>query len=201
MPSKTVQTAVDLFSQNHGYLSTTQAIHLGIQPRILYQMRDSGLLVRESRGVYRLADSPLWSNPDLTLVALRIPKGVVCLISALHFHGLTTQIPHQVDVALLQSSEKPRLEYPPVRIVWMGPEPFVAGVDLHTLDGVQVRVYAVAKTIADCFKFRNKIGMDVALEALREALRQKRCSVDNILEFSRVDRVEKVIRPYLEALT
>jgi predicted transcriptional regulator of viral defense system len=201
MPSKTIQTAVDLFSQNHGYLSTTQAIRLGIQPRILYKMRDSGLLLRESRGVYRLADSPLWSNPDLTLVALRIPKGVICLISALHFHGITTQIPHQVDVALLQSAEKPRLEYPPVRIVWMGPEPFAAGVEPLTLDGVQVRVYAVAKTIADCFKFRNKIGMDVALEALREALRQKRCSTDNILEFARVDRVEKVIRPYLDALT
>ena len=126
---------------------------------------------------------------------------MVCLISALHFHGLTTQIPHQVDVALLQSSEKPRLEYPPVRIVWLGLKPFAAGAELHTLDGVPVHVYGVAKTIADCFKFRNKIGMDVTLEALREALRQKRCSADNILEFARIDRVERVIRPYLDALT
>jgi len=201
MQNKSIQIATTLFSQNQGCLSTTQAIHLGIQPRTLYQMRDAGLLVRESRGVYRLAASPLWSNPDLSLVALRIPKGVICLISALHFYGLTTQIPHQVDVALLQSSEKPRLEYPPVRIVWMGPEPFSAGVELHNLDNMPVRIYSVAKTIADCFKFRNKIGMDIALEALRESLRQKRCSVNNILEFARIDRVERVMRPYLEALT
>lgn len=201
MQTKSIEIANEIFSQNLGHLSATQAISLGIQPRTLYKMRDAGLLVRESRGIYRLADSPFWSNPDLTLVALRIPKGVICLISALHFHGLTTQIPHKVDVALLQSSEKPRLEYPPVRIVWMGPKPFAAGVEMHNLDGVQVRVYNAAKTIADCFKFRNKIGMDVSLEALREGLRQKRCSADNILEFARIDRAERVIRPYLEALT
>jgi predicted transcriptional regulator of viral defense system len=152
-------------------------------------------------GIYRLAGSSAWGNPDLALVALRIPKGVICLISALHFHGLTTQIPHHVDVALLQYSEKPRLEYPPVRYVWMSKESFTAGIEQNNLEGVSVNVYGVAKTIADCFKFRNKIGMDLALEALREGLRQKRCSVDEILGFARINRVEKVIRPYLEALT
>lgn len=201
MQSKTIQTAVNIFTQNQGYLKTTQAIRLGIQPRTLYQMRDAGLLVKESRGIYRLAGSSSWGNPDLALIALRIPKGVICLISALHFHGLTTQIPHHVDVALLQYSEKPRLEYPPVRYVWMSKESFTAGIEQNNLDGVSVNVYGVAKTIADCFKFRNKIGMDLALEALREGLRQKRCSVDEILGFARINRVEKVIRPYLEALT
>jgi predicted transcriptional regulator of viral defense system len=201
MRSKTIQTAVNIFTQNKGYLKTTQAIRLGIQPRTLYQMRDAGLLVKESRGIYRLAGSSSWGNPDLALVALRIPKGVICLISALHFHGLTTQIPHHVDVALLQYSEKPRLEYPPVRYVWMSKESFTAGIEQNNLEGVSVNVYGVAKTIADCFKFRNKIGMDLALEALREGLRQKRCSVDEILGFARINRVEKVIRPYLEALT
>jgi len=200
MQTKAIQNAAKIFSKHRGTLNSAQAIRLGIQPRTLYQMRDTGLLVRESRGLYRLAESPEWSDPDLILVARRIPKGIICLISALHFHNLTTQIPHQVDVALPQSSEKPRLEYPPARFIWMGPESFKAGVELHDLDGVQVRVYSVAKTITDCFKFRNKIGTDIALEALRESLRQKRCSVDEILGFARINRMERVIRPYLEAL-
>ena len=200
MQSKTTQNATQIFMQRNSLLSTAEAIRLGIQPRTLYQMRDAGLLVKESRGIYRLVDSPAWSNPDLALVALRIPKGVICLISALHFHGLTTQIPHRVDVALLQSSEKPRLQYPPTRYVWLSPKSFFTGVEQHDLDGVQMHIYGIAKTIADCFKFRNKIGMDVALEALREGLRSRRCSVDEILDFARINRVEKVIRPYLEAL-
>jgi predicted transcriptional regulator of viral defense system len=200
MRLKTVQNTIRIFSQNQGTLSSAQAVREGIQPRTLYQMRDTGLLVRECRGLYRLVDSLPWSDPDLMLVARRIPKGVICLISALHFHDLTTQIPHQIDVALPQSSEKPRLAYPPTRFVWMGPKSFCAGVELHEIDGVYLRVFGVAKTITDCFKFRNKIGLDVALEALREALRQKRCSIDEILGFARINRVERVIRPYLEAL-
>lgn len=200
MQTKSIQTAKQIFKEHQGTLRTAQALRLGIQPRTLYQMRDNGLLVQESRGIYRLADSPTWSNPDLALVALRIPKGVICLVSALHFHGLTTQIPRQVDMALLQNSEKPRLEYPPVRYVWMNPQSFSAGIEQTSLDGVNVRLYGVAKTIADCFKFRNKIGLDIALEALREGLRQKRCSPGEILAFSRLNRVEKIIRPYLEAL-
>ena len=200
MQKKTVQNSIRIFSQYQGTLSTAQAVRLGIQPRTLYQMRDTGLLVRESRGLYRLAESLPWSDPDLVMVARRIPKGVICLISALHFHDLTSQIPHQIDVALPQSSEKPRLEKPPTRFVWMGLKSFAAGVELHEIAAVQVRVFGAAKTIADCFKFRNKIGMDIALEALREGLRQKRCSVDEILGFARIDRVERVISPYLEAL-
>ena len=200
MQLKATQRALHIFSQNQGCLNTARAIRLGVQPRTLYQMRDAGLLVQESRGIYRLADSTAWSNPDLVLVALRIPKGVICLISALHFHGLTTQIPHKVDVALLQHSEKPRLEYPPVRFVWMNTASFSAGIEETNLDGVRVTVYGASKTIADCFKFRNKIGLDVALEALREGLRQKRCLPNEILEFARIDRVEKIIRPYMEAL-
>ena len=200
MRNKTIQTATAIFSDQNNVLNTTEAIRLGIQPRTLYEMHDAGLLVRESRGLYRLADSPTWSNPDLALVTLRIPKGIICLISALDFHRLTTQIPHRVDVALPQNSEKPRLEFPLTRFTWLSPNSFAAGVEQHDLDGVQLRVYGVAKTIADCFKFRNKIGLDVALEALHEALRSRRCSVTEILYFARINRVEKVIMPYMEAL-
>jgi predicted transcriptional regulator of viral defense system len=200
MKKSAIQTAKQIFSEHNNFLSATEAIQLGIQSRTLYQMRDTGILVRESRGIYRLADGPDWSNPDLALVALRIPKGVICLISALNFHDLTTQIPRRVDVALLQSSEKPRLEYPPTRYTWLSPKSFAAGMEQHDLDGVQLRVYSIAKTITDCFKFRNKIGMDVALEALRDGLQSQRCSVGEILGFARINRVERVIAPYMEAM-
>lgn len=200
MKQTAIENAKQIFLQHNNFLSATDAIQLGIQSRTLCQMRDTGILVRESRGLYRLAESPFWSNPDLALVSLRIPKGIVCLISALNFHDLTTQIPRYVDVALLQSSEKPRLEYPATRYIWLSPKSFAAGIEQHDLDGVQLRVYSIAKTIADCFKFRNKIGMYVALEALREGLRSRRCSVDEILGFARINRVEKVIMPYMEAM-
>jgi predicted transcriptional regulator of viral defense system len=163
-------------------------------------MRDAGLVVQESRGLYRLAETPVGSYPDLIHVALRVPKGVICLISALAFHDLTTQIPHYVYLALPQYSEKPRIEYPPLRIFWVSPEPFLAGIEEHVLDGTPVRIFSLEKTVADCFKFRNKIGLDVALEALKDCLRTRRCQIDVLEKYARIDRVEKVIRPYLEAL-
>lgn len=194
------QSALKIFQKKHGVMRSSQAFEEGIQPRTLYQMRDSGLLVQEGRGLYRLANEQIWSDPDLAIVSLLIPKGVICLISALYFHQLTTQIPHEVYIALPKDSEKPRLKYPPTRFFWISPEPFKAGMEKHSLDNVEVKVYNVAKTITDCFKFRNKVGMDVALEALREGLRQKKCTPNEILRFARVNRVERVMLPYLEAL-
>lgn len=195
-----MESALRVFKKNK-VMRSTQIFAQGIQPRTLYQMRDDGLLVQEGRGLYRLADEQIWSDPDLALVSLRIPKGVICLISALYFHQVTTQIPHEVYVALPKDSEKPRIQHPPTRFFWISPEPFKAGIEKHTIDNVDVKVYSVAKTIADCFKFRNKIGMDVALEALQEGLRQKRCEPEQILRFARINRVERIILPYLEALT
>ncbi len=194
------QSALKIFQKKRGVMRSSQAFEEGIQPRTLYQMRDSGLLVQEGRGLYRLANEQVWSDPDLAIVSLLIPKGVICLISALYFHQLTTQIPHEVYIALPKDSEKPRLNYPPTRFFWISPEPFKAGVEKHSLDNVEAKVYNVAKTITDCFKFRNKIGMEVALEALREGLRQKKCTPNEILRFARVNRVERVMLPYLEAL-
>jgi len=194
-----IKAALQVFEKNK-VMRSAEIFAQGIQPRTLYQMRDDGLVVQEGRGLYRLAEEQLWSDPDLTLVSLRIPKGVVCLISALYFHRLTTQIPHEVYVALPKDSEKPRIQYPPTRFFWISPEPFKAGIETHTMDNVDIKVYSVAKTIADCFKFRNKIGMDVALEALREGLRYKRCTPEEILRFARINRVERVILPYVEAL-
>lgn len=189
-----------IFRQHHGLLRTSQALALGISPRTLYALRDSGELARLSRGLYRLSDLPSLGSADLAQVALRVSQGVICLISALAVHELTTQIPHQVYVALPNHAETPRLEYPPLRLVWLSGQVYTAGIETHTMDGIPVRVYSIAKTVADCFKFRNKVGLDVALEALKECLGRRRCSVEDLLQYARIDRVERVMRPYLEAL-
>jgi predicted transcriptional regulator of viral defense system len=163
-------------------------------------MRDAGTIERLSRGVYRLAGMPPLGNPDLVAVALRVPEGVLCLLSALAVHELTTQIPHEVHVALKRGAEPPRLEHPPVRVFWFTGAAFTSGIERHVLDGIDVRVYGAAKTVADCFKYRNKIGLDVALEALKLYLRKKRVRPDDLMRSARVCRVEAVMRPYVEAL-
>ncbi|HKY55999.1 MAG TPA: type IV toxin-antitoxin system AbiEi family antitoxin domain-containing protein [Anaerolineales bacterium] len=198
--SDNFQTVIKIFQKHNGVMRSSQLFKLGVQPRILYAMRDNGLVIQEGRGLYRLANEQVWSDPDLAVVSLLIPKGVICLISALYFHQITTQIPHEVYVALPKDSEKPRIKYPPTRFFWISPGPFQAGIVNHKVDSVDIRVYGVAKTIADCFKFRNIIGMEVALEALREGLRQKKATPNEIQRFARVDRVEKIMQPYLEAL-
>ncbi len=163
-------------------------------------MRDEGVLEQLSRGTYRLASLPDLSAPDLVTVAARIPNGVVCLISALAFHELTTQIPHEVDVAIARGSERPRLEYPPINVYWFSGEAFMSGIDTPVLGGNVVRVYGAEKSVADAFKYRNKIGTDVALEALRSWRRRRGATTERLLHYARICRVERVMRPYLEAL-
>jgi predicted transcriptional regulator of viral defense system len=191
--------AEEVFRDHGGILRTSEAIREGVHPRTLYEMRDSGVIERLSRGLYRLADLPPLGDPDLLSVSLRIPKGVVCLISALAYHDLTSQIPHEVYLALERGMERPRLKHPPVRLFWFSPRMFHEGIESREIDGTPVRVYSIEKTLADCFKYRNKIGLDVALEALQEY--QKRgVDLDRLLNAARLCRVETVMRPYLEAL-
>lgn len=199
MSSKS-RAGVDLFKKHPAGLHVSEALRLGVRSKTLYAMRDAGLLEPLARGVYRLAKAPPLSNPDLVTVALKIPKGVVCLVSALSFHGITTQVPHAVHVALPFGSERPRLKHPPTRFSWFKEPAFGAGVEVHKVDGAIVRVYSPEKTVADCFKFRNKIGLDVALEALKLCLQKKGAKPDDLLRFARICRVERVMRPYLEAL-
>lgn len=139
------------FRKLGGTLRTSEALAAGIHPRTLYAMRDGGELEQLARGVFRRASLPPLSDPDLATVAKRVPQGVVCLISALAFHQLTTQIPHEVDLALPRSAREPSLEYPPLRIYRFSGEAFSAGIETHSLDGVPVRVYRPEKTLADCF--------------------------------------------------
>jgi predicted transcriptional regulator of viral defense system len=192
--------AVSLFRAHGGTLHATQALRLGIQARTLYKLRDTGRTAAITRGFYRLADLPPLGNPDLVAVCSAVPKGVICLVSALAFQGITTQIPHQVDLAIQQKVRRPRIAYPPIRVFWFSGRAFTRGVEKHILDGVPVRVYGAAKTVADCFKYRHKIGLDVALEALRLYLRQRKATADDVMRFARICRVAGIVRPYLEAM-
>ena len=192
--------AVAIFKEHGGILRTAQAIRAGIHPSTLYAMRDSGRLEMVSRGVYRLADSAPLANPDLLVVATRIPGGVICLISALAFHDLTSQIPHEVHVALPRGAEEPRLDHPPIATYRFSGEAFTEGVETRSLDGVPVRVYNPEKTLADCFKFRSKVGLDTVVEAVRLYVESGRVKVDDLMRYAAICRVTKIIRPYFEAL-
>jgi predicted transcriptional regulator of viral defense system len=194
------QVALDLFRQQGGTLATRDALRLGIHPRTLYALRDSGALEQLSRGLYRLADLPPLSHPDLVVVARKLPQAVICLVSALAFHGLTTQIPHTVDVALRSKSRRPALRYPPLRIFWFSGPAWSEGVEVHAMDGTPVRLYGPEKSIADAFKYRRKLGMDIALEALRLYCGRSDRQVDALLRHARICRVEEIMRPYLESL-
>lgn len=192
--------ATKIFKKHGGILRTSQALQAGIHPETLYAMRDSGKLEVISRGVFRLSDIPPLGYPDIVTVATRVSHGVICLISALAFHELTTQIPHEVHVALKRGAEEPRIDYPPVKTYRFTGEAFTAGTDAHDLDGVSVRIYSPEKTLADCFKFRNKVGLDTVIEAIRFYRVRKKTKVDDLMKYATICRVGKTMRPYLEAI-
>jgi predicted transcriptional regulator of viral defense system len=195
-----LKSAEGLFRKHGGMLRASEAIALGIHPRTLYRLRDENRLVTVSRGLYRLADLPELSDPDLISVARRIPRAVICLVSALAFHEITTEIPHEVAIALPRTMKKPRLDYPPLRVFWFSGKALNEGVEENKIDGAAVRIYGPEKTVADCFKFRNKIGLDVAIEALKLCRERKGATPRKLLHYARICRVERVMRPYVEAL-
>ena len=201
MPPAPLERAETVFRKHGGMLRTSRALALGIHPRTLYALRDSGRLVEVARGLYRLADAPALSTPDLVRVATLIPRAAICLISALAFHDIGTQLPRAVYIALPRTARHPRLSHPPVRVFRFSGPPLTEGIEFHKVDGIEIRVYSVAKTIADCFKYRHKIGLDVALEALRDSWRRHRATMDDLWRYAAICRVKNVIRPYLESLT
>jgi predicted transcriptional regulator of viral defense system len=188
------------FRKGGGVLRMADALRAGIHRRTLYSMRDAGEVESLARGLYRLVDAAPLAYPDLVTVAAKVPHGVVYLVSALAYHDLTTQIPHEVWLAVPRNSEPPRLDYPPVRVVRLSPAPYEAGIETHQLDGVSVKVYSREKTLADCFKHRNEVGLDTVLEAVRRYKGQGRVDADALLRYAAVCRVARVARPYLEAL-
>lgn len=172
----------------------------GISRTQLRRLLERGQIERFGRGLYGLPDAAQTERHHLAEIARRVPRGIVCLLSALRFHGLTTQNPFEVWMAIDRKSWRPRVEHPPLRLSYLSGPAFVEGVEEHDVGGVVVRVFSAAKTVADCFKFRNKIGTDVAIEALRDYRRLHPKGLEAVWRFAEVDRVTQVIRPYLEAV-
>ncbi len=173
----------------------------GLPTVALTRLVRQGRLQRVGRGLYALPDRPVSEHNTLAEVARKHPQAIVCLLSALRFHDLTTQSPFEVWLAIPNKARAPKMEYPPLRIVRFSGAALTRGVEDHVIDGVPVRVTSVARTVADCFKFRNKIGLDVALESLQEAWRAKRASMDELWRYATLCRVANVMRPYMESLS
>ena len=199
--SRDISNAIQRFRQHGGTLRTRQALDLGIHPAALYSLRDSGRLVELARGLYRLAEAPEARDPDLAVVAARAPSAAVCLVSALAFHKITTQIPAAVYLAVPRGSYAGITLKPlPVKIFRFDAKSFELGLDAHDFGGRRLRVYNPARTVVDCFKFRNKVGLDVAIESLRLAREQKKSSIKELVSCARVLRVERVMQPYLQSI-
>lgn len=173
----------------------------GLSRALLQRLVREGLLTRRARGLYMLADAPFTEHDTLAEVSARVPHGVICLLSALHFHGLTTQNPPEVWIAIDHKARPPRTPELPLRVVRFSGQARTAGIDHHMMQGVSVPIYNPAKTVADCFKFRQKIGLDIAIEALRECLHERRATIDKLWHYAEICRVRNVMRPYLESLT
>lgn len=188
------------FEAHGGQLRMHQALAEGISRTQLYALRDQGEIKQISRGIYRLASLPEIGNPDLVTISLRYPKAVVCLISALSFHEMTTQIPYEVSVAVPRNTTLPKLKYPPVDAHWFSGQAYEAGIETHPLDGADVKIYSPEKTLADCFKFQHKLGTEVLIEALRLYTERKSINVQELLKQARLRRMLNVMTPYLEAL-
>jgi predicted transcriptional regulator of viral defense system len=198
--SASIRKAKALFRRHGGLLRMTEAVQAGIHRRTLYAMLYQGIVEQLGRGLYRLADAPPLGNPDLVTVARKVPHGVICLISALAYHELTTQIPHEIYLAIPRNSEPPRIDFPPVHSFRFAPRAFAEGVETHSIDKVPVRIYSAEKTLADCFKYRNKIGLDTAVEALRRYKERGKIDRSALLRAAQACRVAQVMRPYLEAV-
>ena len=184
----------------HGIVRPRDIEAIGFPREYLVRLHRRGKVNRPSRGIYTLPDANVTEWHSYAQVAKRLPEGVICLLSALAFHEITTQSPPSVWIALRKGARTPTLASPSLRIVRLYGPSLTGGIENHKIEGVPVRVYSAAKTVADCFKFRNKIGLDVAIEALKDCLRQEKASVNEVYRYAKVCRVSNVIRPYMEAL-
>ena len=172
----------------------------GVPRGQIYQLARKGLIERQARGIYVASEHPFTAEHTLAQVAKRVPGGVLCLLTALRFHELTMQDPAEVWIALPEKARKPQLDYPRLRVARFSGEALTEGIETHQLENVDVRVYSAAKTVADCFKYRNKIGIDVAVEALRDFSHRYRGGATELARFARICRVTRVMQPYLDAI-
>ena len=200
MKTRDRNKALNSFRDRGGTLRTRDLMALGVHTDVLYALRQEGRIIELGRGLYRLTDAGEAEHPDLALVAARAPTAAVCLISALSYHGITTQIPSAVSLAVPRGSYHRIKMSIPVTVYRFDPKTFLEGLETHRIGGLPLKIYGVARTVVDCFKFRNKVGLDIALEALRLARQRKKLQNRELLHYARLLRVEKPMTPYLQAI-
>jgi predicted transcriptional regulator of viral defense system len=187
--------------KGHGIARLSELRAAGITAATISRMKQDGDVIQLGRGLYQLPDAPLDANHSLAEAAKRVPKGIVCLVSALAFHELTDQLPHKVWMAIGKRDWAPTVASPPLRIVRFTPALLAEGVQMHRIEGVPVKIFGVAKTVADCFRHRRSVGLAVAIEGLQEALRQRKATPAEIARHAKLGGIATVMQPYLEALT
>ncbi len=200
MTPNTQTARVLTLAREKGILRAGDLAAAGIPRVVLTRLTGIGQLERLGRGLYRLPETQTSEHESLATIALKVPQAVFCLLTALQFHELTTQLPRDLWIAMPRGSHVPNINYPPVKMIQFSGNAYSEGIEIFKRDRVNLRVFGVAKTIADCFKHRNKIGLDVALEALRDARAKKKVTSDDLWRFAKICRVANVMRPYLEAI-
>lgn len=200
MIENTKKSQVIEIAQEKGMIQASDLLQAGLPREYLSRLAKKGELVKVGHGLYQLPSADFGQYENLISVAEQVPGGVVALLSALNFHGFTTQNPFEIWIAIDGRARKPEIEYPPVRYLSLSGEALTAGVEEHNIEGRIVKVYCPAKTVADCFKYRNKIGLDVAIEALREGWREKQFTMAELNQYAKIDRVANVMRPYIESI-
>jgi predicted transcriptional regulator of viral defense system len=192
---------IEIFHKHNGWLHMSEALKHGISHYTLYSLLDKGVIEQVSRGIYRLTCLPGISYPDIVTVAMRYPNAVICLISALSFHEITTQIPHRVDIAIPRNSYRPTLDWPSIAVHRFSDQAYQAGIEEHNIDGVTVKIYDMEKTLVDCFRFRNIYGgIGIVIEALEFYRDEKEVNYKKIMEYAKICRVDKSMQPYLEKI-
>lgn len=194
------EKAIKFIEAAGGLIRTSEALERGIHRRTLYALRDEGTLIQISRGLYQLADMEIPAQVSLAEVAKRIPNGVVCLISALAFHELTTQTPHYVWLAVERKARKPKIKYPPLRVFFFSGDMFSQGIKIINIMNQKVKIYNAPKTVIDCFRWQKAVGLDVAIEAAKEYLKRRDSSPSDLVHYAKLCKVEKLVRPYLQAI-
>ena len=197
---KSQRRLIQFFKSHKGICRFSEILKAGFNAKHLSELLKEGFIHKIGRGFYQLDQVPSLSSPDLVMSALKCKGSIVCLISALHFYGVTDEVPKSVYLAIPKGARRNKIKYPPVQFFNFSRESWNAGVEVYEIDGFPVRVYSLPKTIADCFKFRNKIGVSLALDALRVSFREKKVDLKEVLSYAQICRVEKIIKPYLETL-
>lgn len=183
-----------------GLAGYAEIVRAGFDKAALKSVLNSGRIVKIDRGLYRLSTGSLLANPDIVAASIKVPKGIACLLSALSFHNATSEVPRYVDIAIPRGKHANKIKYPPVRFYRYAPNIWEAGLEEHDIEGRTIRVYSLARTVVDCFKFRNKIGLDVARDALKVAVAEKGINPKEIMKYAKLCRVESVIKPIIEAI-